>query len=71
MQAKGLLVIILTLPVGETFDGKLRTIFLIALGDILNCIPVVEDVREILMSEETPTRAQRQSGMINDNSTVR
>ena len=69
-QASGLLVIILSLPPGETFTSQLKTMFLIALGDILNCIPIVDKVGNVDETTTTgsQTRAERQA---DNNATVR
>ena len=72
-QASGLLVIILSLPAGETFTHQLKTVFLIALGDILNCIPIVDKVDKVDNVDEvtttgSQTRAERQA---DNNATVR
>ena len=55
---KGLLIVLLVLPPGEMFEGIIRNEFLIALGNILNCIPIEEESYKI---GDAPARVKRQS----------
>ena len=60
--------IILVLPDGEDF-GPLKTEFLIALGDILNCIPIFKNANKIETPSEGQSRVERQ--LSNNDSTTR
>ena len=53
--------IILVLPAGQEFTGTLRGEFLIALGDILNCIPILKDANKIETPSGGQSRVERQS----------